>query len=84
MCFLTSSTLTVNQRVIDKFKLFIDSGEFFEYFPEYMSIKLEPIIASPSIPENLIKYMTKNKIIGLIMPGSKMIPVNISELKDNF
>ena len=82
--FLTSSKSTVNQQVIDEFKLFINSGEFFDYFSEYSSKKLIPILASPSIPENLINYMTKHKIIGLIMSGSTMIPVNISELKDKF
>lgn len=75
--FLTETKSKVTQVEIDNFLSFIDSGDFFNFFPEFSGNTLVPFLASTFISENLVNYMTKKKIVAVSLADSTMNPVNI-------
>jgi len=77
--FLFINTQATAERKTEYVKEFIDflkSGELFEYFPEYSEKKIIPIFASLFIPEDVIRYLTKNKIYAMALKGDIMDIVN--------
>lgn len=55
--------------------------EIFDYFPEYKDKKLIPVFSSLQIPEDVVKYLTKNNIYALGMKDDTMTILNASELE---
>lgn len=64
------------------FARYIKSGEFFEYYPEYIGKKLIPVFASVYIPDNVMKYLTTNRIYAMGLKGDIMDILNMDEIKD--
>ncbi len=60
---------------------FINSlNDLFDYFPEYRSKKIIPVFSSLYIPENVIGYLSKNKVYAMAMNEDTMDILN-PELK---
>ncbi len=51
-------------------------NELFDYFPEYKGLRMIPIFSSFSIPNDLLKYLTKNKIYAMAMKDDTMDLLN--------
>ncbi len=47
---------------LEKFVAFVESGEFFEFFPEHRGRRLIPIFASLYLDESFVNYLTKKGI----------------------
>lgn len=60
----------------------IKNREFYEYFPEYKGREIIPIFASLYIPENIIKYLSKNNIYALGMGKDTMDLLNFDIIKN--
>lgn len=60
---------------------FIRENEFFKYFPEYKGKKLIPIFSSIYVPDDMVKYLSKNKIYAMGMNEDTMDLYN-PELED--
>jgi len=60
---------------------FINSKEFFAYFPEYKEKKLIPVFASFYIPENVLKKLSKNNIYGMGTGDDTMDILNFDDVK---
>ncbi|MHA1215093.1 MAG: hypothetical protein ACTSR2_06270 [Candidatus Hodarchaeales archaeon] len=82
---LNETKSTVKKEYIDSFVSFIESQEFFDYFPQYKGMELIPIFSSLSIKEDLLDLLTKNNIYCLVMKGNTMELINYSKIntKDN-
>ena len=78
--FLNETKTQVRKGNIEDFKRFLDSGEFFEYFPEYKDKTLIPIISSLRIEEHLIKELTKNRIFAVSLASSDLEILNHKKL----
>ncbi len=65
---------------IERFAKFIRSGAFFDYFPELRGKELIPIFSSLSIPEHVVKHLTKKQIYALAMKGDHMDLLNFEEI----
>ncbi|MCX7760171.1 MAG: hypothetical protein N2Z81_03200 [Hydrogenothermaceae bacterium] len=63
-----------------EFVEFVKSGEFWDYFPEYRDKKLIPIFSTLYMPEDIVSYLTKNKIYALAMKGDEMDILNYNEV----
>ena len=74
----TKSTPTI--QYIDKFIHELENNVLFDYFPEYSGKEIIPIFSSLSIREDLVKYLTKNKIFALAMTGTSMDLLNADSL----
>ena len=60
---------------------FIESlKEVYNYFPDYQDKKIVPVFSSFYLPEDIVKYLTKNKIYALGMKDDTMEILN-PELK---
>jgi hypothetical protein len=55
--------------------------EIFDYFPEYKDKKLIPVFSSLQIPDEVVKYLTKNNIYALGMKDDTMTILNAGELE---
>lgn len=55
-------------------------NEFYDYFPEYRDKKLIPVFASMYIGEDLVNYLTKNKIYAMAIKEDSMDLLNYKEL----
>ena len=54
--------------------------EFYEYFPEYRGKKLIPVFASLYLPDDLVRYLTKNRVYAMAMKEDTMDLLNYEEL----
>ena len=80
LVILNSTKTTSSINYIDEYAEFIDSGEFYDYFPELKSKTLIPIFSSLSMREDLINYLTKLKIYALVMRGDNMHLANFDKI----
>ncbi len=62
------------------FATFIQSGEFFEFFPEYAGRRLIPVFSALALAENDIRYLTRERIYALTMGDETMEIVNLTEM----
>lgn len=70
---------TPRTEYVREFTNFIKSGEFFEFYPEHKDKTLIPVFASLYFPENIIKYLSKNKIYAMGLKGDIMDILNMTE-----
>jgi len=61
---------------IETFIDFIKNKEFYLFFPEYKDKELIPVFASLHIPEEVIKYLSRNNIVAMAMSDYIMDIVN--------
>ncbi len=53
-----------------------DKTVIYDYFPDFKGKEIIPVFASLEIPENILKYLTKNKIYGMAMKDDTMDILN--------
>ncbi len=61
---------------IDRFIEFLKTEEFFKYFPEYKDKKIIPIFSSLYLSDDMVDYLTKNKIYAMAMKDDTMDLLN--------
>jgi hypothetical protein len=57
--------------------------EIYDYFPEYRGKKIIPIFSSLYIPEDLVTYLTKNRIYAMAMKDDTMDLLNFEQVVDD-
>jgi len=57
--------------------------EIYDYFPEYKDKKIIPIFSSLYIPEDLVTYLTKNRIYAMAMKDDTMDLLNFEQVVDD-
>jgi len=57
--------------------------EIYDYFPEYRDKKIIPIFSSLYIPEDLVTYLTKNRIYAMAMKDDTMDLLNFEQVIDD-
>ncbi len=62
---------------------FLRSGEFFEYFPEYLGRPLIPVFSSLYIPDDIVAYLTHQGIYAVGMGEETMQVLNLDEVRAN-
>ena len=65
-----------------RFARFVQSGELFEYFPEYRDLPLVPVFSSLSLPGNLVTWLTRNRIYALAMGDEAMQVLNLEVVRE--
>lgn len=64
------------QKYVDEYVELIRSGEIFSFFPEYRHLTLLPVFAGLSLEENVIRQLTRNRIVALVVGMDHMEVVN--------
>jgi len=75
----TKSTPRINY--IDDFKDILK--EFYDFFPEYSQKKVIPVFTSLYLPEDVVKYLTKNGIYAMAIKGDTMDLLNYKDVSEN-
>jgi len=78
---LNETKETVRQSYLENFVAFVESGEFYGYFPQYQGRKLIPIFSSLYLAEPAVDYLTKHGIYALAMGDETMTLLNFEQLK---
>ena len=61
---------------VNDFVKSLEKKEFFEYFPEYKGYEIIPVFSALSIPENIVKHLTRHKIYAMAMNEGTMQLLN--------
>ncbi len=77
---LNETKETVRQSYLEDFVAFLESGEFYGYFPEYQGRKLIPIFSSLYMSDPAVNYLTKHGIYALAMGDETMELLNFEQL----
>jgi len=78
---LNETKETVRQSYLENFAAFVESGEFYGYFPQYQGRKLIPIFSSLYLAEPAVNYLTKHGIYALAMGDETMTLLNFEQVK---
>ncbi|HOW77760.1 MAG TPA: hypothetical protein PK959_17905 [Candidatus Competibacteraceae bacterium] len=62
------------------FAAFINSGDFFGFFPEYAGRRLIPIFSALALAESDVRSLTREGIYALTMGDETMEIVNLAEV----
>ena len=62
------------------FAAFIQSGDFFGFFPEYAGRRLIPVFSALALAESDVRYLSREKIYALTMGEETMEIVNRTEI----
>jgi hypothetical protein len=65
---------------LTSFAAFINSGDFFGFFPEYAGRRLIPVFSALALAESDIRYLTRERIYALTMGEETMDLVNLAEV----
>jgi hypothetical protein len=66
---------------IDQFVQFLQSGEFYDYFPEYQGKTLIPVFSSLYLADDIVNYLTKHGIYALAMSEEAVALLNFQQVK---
>ncbi len=72
---------TVKPEYAREFAEFLQRGEFFEYFPEYAGRPLIPVFSSLSIPDDIVSYLTRQRIFAVALGDEMMQVLNLDEVR---
>lgn len=75
----TKSTPRINY--IDDFKDILK--EFYDFFPEYSQKTVIPVFASLYLPQDVVKYLTKNGIYAMAIKGDTMDLINYQDISQS-
>ena len=64
-----------------RFARFVESGEFALYYPDYRDLPIVPVFSSLSIPEDMVKYLTRRGIYALAMGDEAMQVLNLEVVR---
>lgn len=60
-----------------RFVRLVRGGEFFLYFPEYKDLPIVPMFSSLSLPDDLVTYLTRNRVYALAVGDEAMHVLNL-------
>jgi hypothetical protein len=66
---------------IDQFVQFLQSGEFYDYFPEYQGKALIPIFSSLYLADDIVTYLTKHGIYAQAMSEEAVDLLNFKQVQ---
>ncbi len=81
--FLNETKSTVRDSYIRDFISFLENDEFFLYFPEYQGKTIIPVFAALSIPDDKVRYLSRQGIYAMSMTDTTMDLVNFDEVRKN-
>jgi hypothetical protein len=64
-----------------EFVQFLESGEFALYFPQLRELPIRPAFSSLSIPEDMVRYLTRRGIYAIAMGDEAMQVVNLEAVR---
>ena len=64
-----------------RFARFVESGEFARYFPNWGDLPIVPVFSSLTIPEDIVKYLTRRGIYALAMGDEEMQVLNLEAVR---
>jgi hypothetical protein len=64
-----------------EFVEFLQSGEFYAYFPEYQNKPLAPVFSLLSISEEVVTYLTRQRVYAVAMGDEMMEVLNLAEVQ---
>ena len=84
LIFVNETKPKIKKEYVEEFKKFIESGEFFEYFPEYKGKHLVPVISSLRMKPHELQLLTKNNIFGVVLKHSSLKVPNYKKVKKHY
>ena len=82
--FLCEVKTTPRDEYINAFLTFLESNEFFEFFPELEGKMLVPMFATFNLGADKIKHLTRKGVLVMTVSEGTMDFVNFDALKDRF
>ena len=73
---LNETKSTALSEYASAFVRFLNSDQFALYFPEYRELPVVPVFSSLSLPDDLITYLTRNRIYAVAMGEDTMQVLN--------
>ena len=64
-----------------EFVQFLESGEFALYYPRFRELPIVPAFSSLSIPEDMVRYLTRRGIYAVAMGDEAMQVLNLNEVR---
>ena len=65
-----------------EFVQFLESGEFALYFPQFKELPIVPAFSSLSIPEDMVRYLTRRGIYAIAMGDEAMQVLNLEAVRN--
>ena len=84
LIFVNETKPKIKKAYVEEFKKFIESGEFFEYFPEYKGKHLVPVISALRMKPHELQLLTKNNIFGVVLKHSSLKVPNYKKVKKHY
>ena len=69
-------------RDIDKLVEFVQSGELFDYFPEYKGYRICPVFSSLYLEDSFVAYLSRKRVYALTMKEDTMEIVNYGDFEN--
>lgn len=69
-------------RDVDKLAEFVQSGELFDYFPEYKGYRICPVFSSLYLDDSFVAYLSRKGVYALTMKDDTMEIVNFDALEN--
>ena len=79
---LNETKATARPDYAREFVQFLESGEFALYFPELREVPIVPAFSSLSIPEDMVKYLTRRGIYAIAMGDEAMQVLNLDAVRN--
>ncbi len=67
---------------VQEFVEFVESGEFALYHPWYAQMPVRPVFSSLSIPEDLVRSLTRHGIYAIAMGDEEMQVLNLDAVRN--
>ena len=61
---------------------FVESGEFALYYPQYGQLPVKPAFSSLSIPEDMVRYLTRRGVYAIAMGDEAMQVLNLDAVRN--
>ena len=78
---LNETKATARPEYAREFAQFLESGEFALYFPQLGEVPIVPAFSSLSIPEDMVRYLTRRGIYAVAMGDEAMQVLNLNEVR---
>ena len=79
---LNQTKTTPRTEHVQEFVQFLESGEFALYFPLFRELPIRPAFSSLSIPEDLVRYLTRRGIYAIAMGDEAMQVLNLEAVRN--
>jgi hypothetical protein len=79
---LNQTKATARPEYAREFVQFLESGEFALYFPELREVPIVPAFSSLSLPEDVVRYLTRRGIYAIAMGDEAMQVLNLDAVRN--